>query len=169
MQLRSYRHERLLLVLIALATLTIMHPRSTQEETRMALSQAILAHGSFAIDWYGYTNDRALYGKRFYSDKAPGIAFVAVPAVAVVRAIDKWQDPGHIRSWRGRWPRYPLRLLFGGIPFLAAVLLSGRVAEGLRAGTGAIVAAIFGLGTLYGPFAAVIFGHVFAGVLGFAA
>jgi hypothetical protein len=168
-RLRGYRHERLLLVLIALATLTIMHPPSTQDETRMALSQAILSHGSLAIDWYGYTNDRALYGKRYYSDKAPGIAFLAVPAVAVVRAVDRWHDPGHVRSWRGRWHRYALRLLFGGIPFLLSVLLVGRVAEALRTGTGAATAAIFGLGTLFAPLAAVIFGHVFAGVLGFAA
>jgi hypothetical protein len=168
-RLVPYRHERLLLVLIALATLVPMHPRSTQEETRMALSQAIIAHGSFAIDWYGYTNDRARYGGRYYTDKAPGISFAAIPAVAVVRAIDKAHDPGHIRSWRGRWHRYPLRLLFGGIPFLVTVFLVGRVAEGLRSGTGAFTAAVFGLGTLFAPLAAVIFGHVFAGALGFGA
>ena len=58
------------------------------------------------------------------------------------------------------------RVVTGGLGFLLAVLLVGRVSEGIAAGTGAATAMAFGLGTLALPLAATMFGHVVAGALG---
>ena len=52
------------------------------------------------------------------------------------------------------------RLWGGGLAFLALTFLVGRVAEGFVAGTGAVAAATFGVGTMAGSLGPTVFGHL---------
>jgi hypothetical protein len=75
-------------------------------------------------------------------------------------------EPG---IWKDRSDVWMLRALASGLGFLALVVLVGRVAEGIQAGTGAITATSFGLGTLALPLAGTMFAHLVTAALGFGA
>jgi phage shock protein PspC (stress-responsive transcriptional regulator) len=98
------------------------------------------------------------------------MSFAMVPAFELLRgvgAVDRTDvDEG---VWNDRWSLHVLRLSVAGVAFLVSVLLVGRLAEGLRPGTGAPAAAAFGLGTMALPLAATTFGHLPAAVLAFGA
>jgi hypothetical protein len=162
---RAYRLEPLVLALVALAAFAVVHVSGPQDDTRVALTRSVV-DGRLTVPRTLF--DRAVYGGRSYSDKAPGISFLDVPAYELeaaagqARGPGEWQSEGDLRLWL-------LRLGAGGLAFLAAVFLVGRAAEGLAAGTGAAAATIFGLGTLANPLAATLFGHLAGGALGLAA
>jgi hypothetical protein len=53
--------------------------------SRFNLTRAIVEHGSLSVDPYvSSTGDRSLVGNHWYSDKAPVVAFLAVPTYAAV-------------------------------------------------------------------------------------
>jgi hypothetical protein len=157
------RGERLVLVLIALAALTLMQPDNPQDASRLSLSQSVL-HGTLAVDRYRPW-DHSAYGGHWYTDKAPALSFYAVPAVAAVRAL----GAPRLRVWTGTWQRWVLRLLVNGPPLILLALVLGRIAEGLEPGTGAATAVVAALGTLLGPLSSMLFGHVGAALLSFGA
>ena len=108
--------------------------------------------------------DHASYGGRLYSDKAPGLSVLALPAVALVRLPTQsgWGVFLDLRLW-------VVRLLTAGIAFVACVFLVGRVAEGLAPGWGGAVLVTFALGTMISSLAISTFEEVPAATLGFAA
>jgi len=107
--------------------------------------------------------DRASYGGHLYSDKAPGMSLLELPSAEAVRL----PPMGTVRS---RTPRlWAVRVLSSGVGFLLAAFLVGRIAEGLRPGTGGAALVAFALGTLVAPLAAASFGHVAAGAAGLGA
>jgi hypothetical protein len=56
--------------------------------SRFSLTRAIVEHGSLRIDPYAdSTGDRAKVGEHWYTDKAPGVSVLAVPAYALVRLV----------------------------------------------------------------------------------
>ena len=58
------------------------------QNSRFDLIRAIIEQRTLRIDAYhGNTGDKALYQGHYYSDKAPGLALLALPAVAAVRPI----------------------------------------------------------------------------------
>jgi hypothetical protein len=63
------------------------------ETTRIYLTLALLEDGSLSIDGpmarYGVTWDRASVEGRLYSDKAPGLALLALPFCAVAAALER--------------------------------------------------------------------------------
>src|SRR3954465_259920 len=66
--------------------------------SRFNLTRALVERGSLVVDPYvSSTGDRSQVGEHFYSDKAPVVAFLAVPAYAVVYGFD---------SLRGSRPDY---------------------------------------------------------------
>ena len=91
--------------------------------------------------------DRALFDGHTYSDKAPGMSFLAVPAfeleraTGVAKAPTEWEAKGDLSLWL-------MRVLTSGVLFLVAVFVVGRLGERLVAGAGAATAAIFGAATL---------------------
>jgi hypothetical protein len=157
------RHERLLLVLLAVGTLTVIHPPGAQDTSRMCLTQAV-AHGQLTADTCLAGNvDRAEFAGHLYPNKAPGLSLAAVPAAEVVR----------LRPPSG-WHRADLRLwavrvATGGLALLACALLLGRLAEGLAPGFGGVTLATFAAGTLMASLAVDNFGEVPTAALGFAA
>src|SRR5215212_5673925 len=149
MSLRGYPRERLVLALVALATLPIVNPVNTQDVSRIALTNSILLRGAVDIDPYrNLTRDRSRYGGHWYSDKAPGVSFAALPLVAALRGADRVRGGDDLPPvWRREKHLWLIRLWVGGIPFLGLVFLVGRVAEGLVKRTGAATAVTLGLGT----------------------
>jgi hypothetical protein len=166
---RSYPREHLVLALVALTGLAVMQEPSTQDQTRLALTQSILERGTLDIDPYRDTTDKAFYDGHYYTDKAPGISFFAIPHVAAVRAVDRVVGNPTERAWDGGWRRYILRVLINGPFLLGFAFVAGRAGEGLVRGTGAATAAIAGVGTLAAPLSLILFSHVAAALLGLGA
>jgi hypothetical protein len=158
------KRELLLLALVAVAGLSSVYVKSTQDLSHFCLSRAIVA-GELKVDeCAGDTVDRSVYGGHFYSNKAPGLSLLAIPAVEAVRLPDgpRWIEEGDLHLWG-------VRVLTNGIAFLLGVFLVGRVAEGLAPGTGAPALVAFGLGTLVCAFAATGFDHDLTAAFGIGA
>jgi hypothetical protein len=120
-------------------------------------------HGTPIIDAYRKsTGDRAIYNGHFYSDKAPGMAFLLVPVYHLIRlsGIVNPAGKGMIH----------LLVVFGCVlPVAIMLLLAYRLVQRRDPGQGAAVAVTLGLGTLLLPFATILFSHVLSAALGFAA
>jgi hypothetical protein len=158
------RHELLLLLLVAAAALSPVYVVSSQDISRLCLSKALTAGRLTIGACAGHEVDQARYRGRTYSDKAPGMSVLAVPAAEAVGL------PMPSR-WRfGRDPRvWAVRVLTGGVAFVLLAFAVGRVSEGLRRTTGGAALVTFALATVVGAMAATTFDHVTAGALGFAA
>jgi hypothetical protein len=155
------RSEGLLLVLVALAALSPVNIATPQDQSRLCLSEAVV-HGRLYNDTcLSSSFDRARYAGHLYSDKAPGLSFLALAPVELVRLgpPQRWAS-ADVRLWA-------VRVLTVGIAFLLVAFMVGRVSEGLRQGYGPIALVTFALGTLVAPFAAVGYEHVVAAALAF--
>jgi hypothetical protein len=160
--LRRYPREWLVLALVALGTLPLVSVVNAQDTSRLALTQSIAKRGAFDIDpYWQLTIDRAFARGHWYSDKAPGVALLAVPVYEGVHVEDALNPHPHPPEvWSRTWPLWAIRALVGGISFLVLTWLVGRVAEGLIEGAGAPVAVTFGLGTMAGSLGPTLFGHL---------
>lgn len=161
---RRPRRERIVLVLVALASLTPVYVVSSQDLSRLCLTRAIVAGRLTISPCVGKGVDRARYQGRTYSDKAPGMSFLAVPAAVLsdLPAPTEWHFNRDFHVWT-------VRLLTSGLAFLLLAFMIGRTAEGIAAGSGALVAVSVALGTLTGGLAATTFDQVTAAALGFSA
>jgi hypothetical protein len=119
--------------------------------------------GTPIIDpYHRATGDRAFYRGHFYSDKAPGMAFVLVPVYHLARAAGLVKPSGI--------GTVHLLALFGCVlPVVITLLLAYRLIERRDPGVGAAVGLMLGFGTLLLPFATILFSHVLSTALGFAA
>jgi hypothetical protein len=163
MRLCGYRREWLVLLLIVLGTFPLDSVSGAQDSSRLALTDSIVYRGSVNIDpYWQLTTDRAFRAGHWYSDKAPGVSFFIVPAVEASRAVDALAKPGDRTKpiWLRTWTLWGIRLWGGGIAFVLLAWLLGRVAEGLVAGSGAVTAAVFGIGTMAGSLGPTVFGHI---------
>jgi len=86
-----------------------------------------------------------VYGGHTYSDKAPGTSVLALLPYEAERAAGR-PLPAHASAWHreGDLRLWVIRLLTGGLAFIAAVLLVAGEANRLAPGTGAAVGATFG-------------------------
>jgi hypothetical protein len=158
------RHELVLLALVAFAALSPVLLPNTQDASHFCLARA-LAAGRLDIEpCVGGGPDIAFYGGYVYSNKAPGLSVLALPAVEAVglRDTSQWVNDGDLRVWL-------VRLLTSGLALLVCAFLVGRVAEGLDPGSGGFVLVTFALGTFVTPFAATGFDHVVTAAFAFAA
>jgi hypothetical protein len=157
------------LALVALAALSLVHGQTAQDVSRLSVTYSITNYGSLELEKTARSgSDYALFDGRYYTDKPPGMSFLAVPPFLVARVVTAGVAPGqwhHRTDYQVWW----LRLATSGVLFIVCVLLVGRVADDLVAGTGGATAATLGLGTLMSPLAATMFDHVPAAALGFAA
>ena len=74
------------------------------QNSRFDLIRAIIEQGTLRIDAYHEnTRDKAFFRGHYYSDKAPGLALLAVPIVAVARPVLRAAgvDPGSPRGLVG--------------------------------------------------------------------
>jgi hypothetical protein len=162
----AYRWELVVLALVALTALPVMNLAGPQDRTRYELTRHIVLYHTLTIEPGFY--DRAQYHGKTYSDKAPGMSFLAIPAfegerlIGIARTPRQWTEKGDPTLWL-------IHVLTSGVLFLVSVLVVGRLAERFVRGTGALTAAIFGTGTLAAPLAPTFFEHDSAAALGIAA
>jgi hypothetical protein len=153
------------LALVALAVLPVVELAGPQDRTRYELTRHLVLQRSLSIEPGLF--DRAVYAGRTYSDKAPGMSFLAIPVfelerlVGVARAPRDWASEGDLSLWG-------IRVATSGVLFLLTVLLVGRAGEALVAGTGAFAAAVYGVGTIAAPLAPTLFEHDAASLFAFA-
>ena len=153
-----------MLALVAAVSLSVVHPINVQDESRTCQVRAFV-HARLTIDdCIGQTLDRSRYNGRLYSNKAPGMALLEIPAYEVARPPlpAAWHSGGDLRVWTER-------LLCSGLCFLLCALLVGRVAEGLAPGFGGSALVTLSLGTLMSAFAVTNFDHVPAAAIALAA
>jgi hypothetical protein len=164
-RLPSYRSELVVLMLVALSTLSVVELAGPQDRTRYELTRHIVLARTLTVEPTLF--DRAVYGGHSYSDKAPGMSFLATPVfeleriAGVARAPRQWESEGDLSLWG-------IRVATSGTLFLLTVLLVGRVAEELVRGTGALAAAVYGVCTIAAPLAPTFFEHDAAGFFAFA-
>jgi hypothetical protein len=165
-RLRGYRFEPLVLALVALAALPPISLAGPQDRTRYELTRHLVLHHTLVLEPNLF--DRALFAGRTYSDKAPGMSFLAVPAyeaervAGIAKAPVDWESKGDPSLWL-------IHVLTSGVLFLVSVFIVGRLGERLVPGTGAATAAILGAATLAGPLAPTFFEHDAAGAFAIAA
>lgn len=105
------------------------------------------------------TSDVTPFEGHLYANKAPGLAALAVPAYAVLKAAGARVegDPTQMT-----WALHLWALL---VPAALMLWLVYRLGERLAPGTGAPAAVTLGLGTLVLPFSTVLYSHVLAAAL----
>lgn len=146
-------------MLVALAALVPIGLANPQDRTRYELTRHIALHGSIQVEPGLF--DRAVHAGRSYSDKAPGMSFLAVPFFELERVVGIAKAPGDWRS-EGDASLWLLRVLTSGLLFLLGVAVVGRLA-------GPLAAAVYGVGTLAMPLAPTFFEHDAAAGLSIAA
>lgn len=144
------------LVLVA-ASAYLLQPFGYNQYSHLALVHA-LADGNPSVDRYAdYSGDESFYHGHFYSNKAPGLAFVSLPAFVTLRALGL-PDGVHALT------------LFGVLlPAALLLLLVRNMAERVEPGLGTAAAVTLGAATLVLPFTGLYFAHVLSALLGFAA
>jgi hypothetical protein len=129
------------------------------QNSRFNLVRAIVEQGTIRVDDYDRnTGDVAIRDGRHYSDKAPGVAVLAVPAYAAVFPLAHGERP------RGRLVNagaHLATLSAIGIPsaLTAAVLFRLALALGASAGAAAGVAVAYALATLALPYSTMLYSH----------
>ena len=93
------------------------HGGSDNEITRWATAASLVEKGTFEISWteplIGKNIDTASVNGRVYSNKAPGVAILAVPAYALTRAFIGPPDASNMRiSW------FAMRFALSSLPLL---------------------------------------------------
>jgi len=158
------------IVCVALAQASLIQALGWNQTSHYALVSA-LDRGTAQIDRYqSTTGDKARYRGHWYSARAPGLAFFALPEYKLLRGAGATTHP---RVWLNRkrndvaiW----LVTLWGAVlPAALMLVLVRRVAERLEPGYGTATAVALGLGTLILPFGTLLFSHVFSALLAFAA
>jgi hypothetical protein len=152
----------------AVAAVFPMQVNGWNQNAHYALVRA-LAQGTATIDKTRTeigdlgTGDVTLVDGHYYSNKAPGLAIVTLPAFVVVEAtgMRTTGDPTRVI-----WALHVWSIALAAVVLL---LLVRRVADGFAPGYGTTTAMTLGLGTLVLPFSTLYFAHVLGATLGFAA
>ena len=166
MRLAAYRYEPLVLALVALAALPPIALTGPQDRTRYELTRHLVLRHTLTVEPQLF--DRAVFDGRSYSDKAPGMSFLAVPAFQLERAFATARAPYDWNS-EGDGSLWLMRVLTSGVLFVVSVFVVGRLAERLVRGAGAFTAAVYGVGTLAAPLAPSFFEHDAAAAFSIAA
>jgi hypothetical protein len=126
------------------------------ENVRLWLTRAIVAHGTLSIDAvereWGPVSDRAAFGGRHFSGKAPGTSLLGVPVLAAASALGAPSQ---------RATTWLLRVFTVALPLAFFLLVFGREVEretGSAAARDLLVAGL-GLGTMLYPYGLMFVGH----------
>lgn len=136
------------------------------QNSRFDLIRAMVERGTLRIDAYHEnTQDKAYYQGHYYSDKAPGLALLALPAAAIARpllrvtGIDPSSPSGLVAT------SYVVTLFAVGLPTALACgcLFFIALRLGSSEGGAALAALSMGLTTPLWAYATLFWGHVLAG------
>ena len=136
------------------------------QNSRFALVRAIVEGGTVRIDAYhDATGDKVVVGGHFYTDKAPGQSFAAVPFVAAGRSVLRAGGVDPESAVGIAWLSYLATLVSASLPMAVGALALLRAARRLGASrSGALFAAIaVGLATPAWAYATLFIGHCMAG------
>jgi hypothetical protein len=156
------------LVALAVAYAILVPDTAWPENSHYALIRS-LADGTPIIDRFAReTGDAAYFEGHLYSNKAPGLAFLALPLYLVldvtgVRATLEAQAGGQDAVMK------LLSLWVVVVPAGLLLYLVRRLAGRVEPGFGTAAAVTLGLGTLVLPYATTLYSHVLSAFLGFAA
>jgi hypothetical protein len=184
-----------LLALLLLATYAYFLPAPAwNESSRFALVRSLVERQRVDIDpFHIATQDKAFRAGHYYSDKAPGAAFLAVPAYAAYYAWLRLSDKpppqavpeSVLKGGKGgdasqervflndsyRRAVYLCNLATNGLAgaALGALFFLVLAASGMRAGVALAGACALSAGTSWFAYSTLFFGHVLAGAFLFAA
>jgi len=163
-----FRRELVLFLLILTCYSFFVQYPNVNQNSRFNLVMAIVHQGTLAIDRYHQnTSDKSIFGGHYYTDKAPGLSFLAVPIYWLFNAWFGFDPAGTDL----RYPMYLVTVFVVGLPSALLAWLVFRFSgyltqEGpIRVG----MTLVFALGTLNLPFATMFFGHLPTTVLAFGA
>ncbi len=129
------------------------HYASANEFARWATVAGLVEHRTFETSWsvplIGPLVDAATIDGRTYANKAPGLAFVTIPAYLAGRA-----SLGAPSTANMRWSLYLMRLLGATVPALALGYMLAR-----RCRDGALAASVLLFATPMFVYGAVLFSH----------
>lgn len=158
-----------LLTLMAYTYFCQQDPYNPQQFTRLALGLS-LADGRVDIDRYApYTIDVSRNNGHFYADKAPGLSFLAVPAIVVTRAalVAAGQETDVLKG--DTLPIYLRAATWGTVTWIAAlgvVAVYGAARKlGARDDSATFAAFTLALATPFFGWATTFFAHSVAGAL----
>lgn len=136
---------------------------------RMFATLSLVEQGDATIDEFAaLTIDKAHFGDHYYSDKAPGMTVLGIPAVAVADRVSGQRAddfvPGFENRAFNRFLKIRIRLvavtICAVLSALAAMLLYDLVRRLTGDGeAGAVAALAYGLGTTVWGWSTTIFGH----------
>jgi hypothetical protein len=157
-------------LLVGLAFASVIQNWSDNQSSHYDLIRALDA-GRTTIDAGPYrTKDKAYYHGHWYSARAPGLAMYSLPFYELIHAVDAPALARESQALRGEDEMIYFLGLWGSVlPGLVMLLLLWRVAERFEPGYGGPTAVVLGLGTMVLPFSTLVFSHVLAATLGFAA
>jgi hypothetical protein len=162
------RQRAILFVLLFASFAWFYQGGGWNQNSRFDLVRAITNEGTLNIDPFQHsTGDKAFHDNHYYSDKAPGIAFTAVPVVAAVRPFYK-AFGGDPENYEGLALLSYLATVFtaGLFTALAGVCLFSLCTELGATEGGALFAALtYTLATPIWPLATIFIGHAFAAAL----
>ena len=155
------RRERLYGVLailvVVLGAASLLQAFGFNQGAHYALVKALYA-GTPRLDHFqAYRGDESYYHGHYFSNKAPGLAFLCLPFYAALHALGL---PSGV---------HVLGLLGAVLPALILFLLVRHVAEEWEPRYGTAAAVTLAAGTLFLPFTSLFFSHVLSAFLGFAA
>jgi hypothetical protein len=138
--------------------------RSANELPRIYLTMAMWDRGAFDIGPelrdYQPTPDTSTYKGKLYSNKAPGMSMLAIPAYAALRAVEGPRPKlSHLFYW--------LRLFSAALPALLFLLLLDRLAAEVIADTALrrLLISAYALGTMALPYGILLFSHQLSAAL----
>ncbi|HEX3318182.1 MAG TPA: hypothetical protein VHR88_09190, partial [Solirubrobacteraceae bacterium] len=164
------RRAVLALLCLGLAYASVIQSFSWNQTSHYALIRS-LAHGTASIDRYAdQTNDKARYRGHWYSSRAPGLGLLSVPAYGVLTGL---RVPALARAMKAQRNAdemvWALGLWGAVLPAVALLALVRLAADRLEPGYGTAAVVTLGLGSLVLPLGTLLFSHVLAACLAFAA
>jgi len=136
--------------------------------SRLDLTRALASGDGLAIDRFvRNTGDWAYYEGHYYTNKSPGLSFLALPAFLVAERVNAKAEP----ATRLRRSAYAANLAVNASSGALLGFMVYRAMMGLALGTAgwcAWLALLFGLGTLVFPYATAFYAHQPAAALSFA-
>ncbi len=163
MDKRTLRWPAILVKLMALLAYiyVVPHGLSSNPDGHIAMARAIVDDHTLYIDRYATgLVDRAQYRGHYYTDKAPGISFLAVPTYAALRLIlpAALSRPDH-----SDLVRYLLTALVLGLPAALFIGLFWRfLLPTLGRHRAALLTLGYALGTIAWPLSSQLFSHIIA-------
>jgi hypothetical protein len=158
------------ILLVGVAYATVIQSFSWNQTSHYDLIRSLDADRATIDPFQENTGDKAFYKGHWYSARAPGLALFALPFYDALRGLDAQRLARSSKAQRGEDEMiYFIGLWANVLPGLLLLLLVGHLAERLQPGYGAATAVILGLGTLTLPLSTLLFSHVFAALLTFAA